>query len=74
MDDGREDDTEAGSRYRTDIGAFDSNGRPVRGSAGESSYFEMLLPQALFEAKPKSLTLEAKPKSLTIEWIDFYRQ
>ena len=49
----------------TEIGAFDANGKSVRGLPEEGGYFEIDLPVAFFEAKPKSLT---------IDWIDFYRQ
>lgn len=64
VDDGQEKVVDQGDPYWTEIGAFDANGKPVRGLPGEGGYFEMLLPQALFEAKPKSPT---------IGWIDFYR-
>lgn len=62
--DGQEKVVDQGDPYRTEIGAFDANGKPVEGLPGEGGWFEMLLPQAFFEAKPKSLT---------IDWIDFYR-
>ena len=64
VDDGQEKAVEEGSPYGTEIKAFDSKGKPVQGLPEEGGYFEMVLPEALFEAKPKSLT---------IGWIDFYR-
>jgi type 1 glutamine amidotransferase len=62
---GQEQVPEEGSRYWTEIRAFDASGEPVQGLPEGGGYFELVLPQALFEARPKSLT---------IDWIDFYRQ
>lgn len=53
-----------GDCFWTEIRAFDANGHPAEGLPGEGGYFEIVLPQAMFRGKPKSLT---------IEWIDFYR-
>ena len=55
---------EKGSAYWTEIQTFDAKGKPVQGLPEEGGYFEIQLPAAFFEAKPKSLT---------IGWIDFYR-
>jgi len=63
--DGQEKVVDKGDPYWAEIRAFDANGKSVQGLPGEGGYFEMVLPQAFFEAKPKSLT---------IDWIDFYRQ
>jgi hypothetical protein len=52
------------SPYWTEIHAFDGTGKPVPGLPGKGGYFELVVPQKL---------LEAKPRSLTIHWIDFYR-
>ena len=62
---GQEKVADKGDPYWTEIRAFDAKGGPVQGLPGEGGYFEMVLPQVFFEAKPKSLT---------IDWIDFYRQ
>ena len=65
VNDGQEKDVEEGGPYWTEIKTFDSNGKQVQGWPGEGGYFEMLVPQRL---------LEAQPKSLDVDWIDFYRQ
>ena len=65
VNNGQEQVTEEGSRYWTEIKALDAKGKPVQGLPEEGGYFEMVLPQVLFETNPKSLT---------IDWIDFYRQ
>jgi len=64
VEDDREQVVEEDSPYWTEIGAFDATGKPVQGLPEEGGYFEMLLPRALFQTKPKSLA---------IGWIDFYR-
>jgi len=61
---GQEKVVDEGDPYWTEIKAFDASGKPVQGLPAEGGYFEMVLPRALFEAKPKSLI---------IDWIDFYR-
>jgi hypothetical protein len=48
----------------TDIRILNGDGTPARQTPLKGGYFEMTLPQALFEGNPKSLT---------IHWIDFYR-
>jgi len=65
VDDGQEKVVEEGSRYRTEIKAFDANGKSVQGLPTEGGYFEIELPAAL---------IETKPRSITVDWIDFYRQ
>jgi len=65
VDQGQEKAVEDDSPFRTEIRAFDAAGKPIEGLPGEGGYFEMILPRALFEAKPQSLC---------IGWIDFYRQ
>ena len=64
VDNGHEKVVDKDDPYWSEIRTFDANGKPVQGLPGEGGYFEMVLPQALFEARPKSLT---------IDWIDFYR-
>lgn len=59
-DDRNEGEREAG----TTIKVFDAAGKPAKGLPGKGGYFEITLPNALFEDKPKSLELG---------WIDFYR-
>jgi len=65
LDDGQEKLVDKGDPYWTEIQAFDAKGKPFRGFPGEGGYFEMVLPQALFTTRPKSLN---------ILWIDFYRR
>jgi hypothetical protein len=64
VEDGEENAVEEGSPYWTEMQVFDAKSKPVEELLEEGGYFEMVLPQAL---------LEAKPKSLTIGRIDFYR-
>ena len=56
--------SEEDSRYWTEIKTFDARKRSVQELPEGGGYFEMVLPQALFEARPQSLS---------IDWIDFYR-
>ena len=64
VNDGQEKGVEEGGPYWTEIKMFDSNGKQVQRWPGEGGYFEMIVPQRL---------LVAQPKSLAIDWIDFYR-
>ncbi len=59
-EDGEERKLEPGSGIRV----FDARGKPAKGLPGEGGYFEIVLPETLFEGRSKSLTLQ---------WIDFYR-
>jgi hypothetical protein len=64
--DGREDTRlDEKSPLWTDIRIVGSDGRPARELPLKDGYFEMRLPRAFFEGRPKSITLN---------WIDFYRQ
>jgi hypothetical protein len=56
---------EQDSAYWVKIAACDARGNAIEGLPDEGGYFEVQLPAALFEARPKSLT---------VQWIDFYRQ
>ena len=64
VENGKEKKVEKGSPYWTELRGFDSTGKPVAGLPGNGGYFESVLPKAL---------LESAPKSLSLEWIDFYR-
>jgi hypothetical protein len=64
-DRGQEKSVKPGSRYWTEIQAFDAMGNLTSGLPAAGGYFEVAIPQVL---------LEGPPDSLTIGWIDFYRQ
>lgn len=50
--------------YWIKVRIFGSDGKPAKAIPLEDGYFEMEVPQALFERNAKSIT---------VEWIDFYR-
>ena len=63
--DGKEDEPlDFKSPYWTEIRIVGKDGKPETKIPLEDGYFEILLPKAL---------LEDNPKSITISWIDFYR-
>src|SRR5262245_60855667 len=63
--DGKEDAAlDEKSPLWTDIRIVGGDGKPAKELPLKDGYFEVTLPKALFEGKPKSITLD---------WIDFYR-
>ena len=63
--DGKEDvPLDAKSPFWMEIRMVDGDGKPTKVIPLKDGYFEMQLPEALFEGNPKSIT---------INWIDFYR-
>jgi len=63
--DGKEDaPLDAKSPYWMAIRILDGDGKQAKGIPLKDGYFEMQLPKAIFEGKPKSIT---------VNWIDFYR-
>jgi len=63
-DDKEDPSLDAKSPYWMEIRMVGKNARPVKTIPLKDGYFEMQLPQTLFEDNPKSITLD---------WIDFYR-
>jgi hypothetical protein len=59
-----EEPLDSKSPYWTEIRIVGKDGKPVTTIPLEDGYFEIQLPNALFEDNPKSVT---------INWIDFYR-
>jgi hypothetical protein len=59
-EEGMKGERDAGS----EIKVLDAAGKPVKGLPGRDGCFEITLPNAL---------LESRPKSLDLNWIDFYR-
>ncbi len=63
--DGKEDSSlDAKSPYWAEIRMFGDDEKPTTSIPLKDGYFEIKLPQALFEDNPKSIT---------VDWIDFYR-
>ncbi len=63
--DGKEDEPlDAKSPYWMEIRSVGSDGKPATTIPLNDGYFELQLPNALFEHNPKSIT---------VNWIDFYR-
>jgi hypothetical protein len=64
-EDGKEDTPlDDKSPFWTDIRIVGGDAKPAKEIPLKDGYFEMTLPQAFFEGKPKWVTLN---------WIDFYR-
>ncbi len=63
-DDKEETSLDEKSPFWTDIRIVGKDGKPAREIPLKDGYFEITLPKAFFEGKPKSITLN---------WIDFYR-
>jgi hypothetical protein len=61
---GQEKRVEPDSPYWMEIAALDAAGKPVDGLPPEGGCFEAVLPAAL---------LDGNPRTLTLAWIDFYR-
>jgi len=63
--DGKEDaPLDEKSPFWLDVRIVGGDGKPAKELPLKGGYFEVALPKALFEGKPKSITLN---------WIDFYR-
>jgi len=63
--DGKEDaPLDAKSPYWTEVRILGGDGKQAKELPLKGGYFEMQLPEALFEGNPKSIT---------VNWIDFYR-
>lgn len=63
--DGKEDlPLDSKSPYWTEIRLVGNDGKPTNTIPLKGGYFEIQLPNALFEDNPQSLT---------VNWIDFYR-
>ncbi len=53
-----------GAPFWLDFQAIDKDGKPAKQLPNKEGYFEILLPKAVFDGNPPSVT---------IGWIDFYR-
>jgi len=63
--DGKENDLlDEKSPFWLDIRILDAEGKPAKELPLKDGFFEIVLPMALFEDKPKTISLN---------WIDFYR-
>jgi len=64
-EDGKEDALlDAKSPYWIEVRIVGGDGKPAKEIPLKDGYFEMVLPKALFEHNPKTIT---------VHWIDFYR-
>jgi len=63
--DGNEDEPlDAKSPYWIEVRIVGGDGQPAKELPLKGGYFELLLPKAMFESNPKTIT---------VNWIDFYR-